>query len=186
MAPPIRARPRFPNSQFLPSESFYKPLILLPQKEDRMETITENQTNWSHGSQPCLTQWNYEPCCVWPPKTEGSWWRVLTNTSVWPWEHHEQYEKAKRYDTERWTPKVGAQYATEEEWRTSSRKNEEPEPKQKQCQLWMWLVMEVKSNAIKNNYCIGTWNVRSMNRGKLEVVKQVKARVNINIKESAN
>ena len=43
-------------------------------------------------------------------------------------------------------------------------------------QLWMWLVMEVKSNAVKNNAvkrsCKGTWNVRSMNQGKLEVVKQ--------------
>ena len=25
----------------------------------------------------CLTQWNYEPCCVWPPKLDRSWWRVL-------------------------------------------------------------------------------------------------------------
>ena len=33
----------------------------------------------------------------------------------------------------------------------------------------------------KEQYCIGTWNVRSMNRGKLEVVKQEIARVNINI-----
>ena len=60
-----------------------------------------------YGPQPCLTQWNYEPCCVWPPKTDGSWWRVLTKcgllekgwqtTSVFlPWEPHEQYEKAKR------------------------------------------------------------------------------------------
>ena len=32
-------------------------------------------------------------------------------------------------------------------------------------------------------YCIGTWNVRSMNQGKLEVVKQKMARVNINILE---
>ena len=30
-------------------------------------------------------------------------------------------------------------------------------------------------------YCIGTWNVRSMNQGKLEVVKQEMARVNVNI-----
>ena len=29
-------------------------------------------------TQPCLTQWNYEPCRVRPPKTDGSWWRVLT------------------------------------------------------------------------------------------------------------
>ena len=41
---------------------------------------------------------------------------------------------------------VGAQYATGEQWRNNSRKNEEMEPK-----LWMWLVMEVKSNAIKSN-----------------------------------
>ena len=44
-------------------------------------------------------------------------------------------------------------------------------------QLWMRLVVKVKSNAVKNN-CIGTWNVRYMNQGKLEVVKQEMARVN--------
>ena len=37
------------------------------------------QSIWSHGPKPCLTQWNYEPCCVGPPKMDGSWWRVLTN-----------------------------------------------------------------------------------------------------------
>ena len=42
--------------------------------------------------------------------------------------------------------------------------------------------MEVKSDAgSKEQYCIGTWNVRSMNQGKLEVVKQEMARVNIDI-----
>ena len=41
--------------------------------------------------------------------------------------------------------------------------------------------MEVKSDAVKSNYCIGTWNVRSMNQGKLEVVKQEIARVNVDI-----
>ena len=45
-------------------------------------------------------------------------------------------------------------------------------------QLWMRLVIEAKSNAVRS---IGTWNVRSMNQGKLEVVKQEMARVNINI-----
>ena len=34
--------------------------------------------NWSHGSEPCLTQWNCEPCHVGQPKTDGSWWRVLS------------------------------------------------------------------------------------------------------------
>ena len=46
-------------------------------------------------------------------------------------------------------------------------------------QLWMWLVMGVKSSAVKQ-YCIGTWDVRCMNQGKLEVVKQELVRVNIN------
>ena len=36
-----------------------------------------NSRSWSHGPQPCLTQWNYEPCCVGPPKTDKSWWRAL-------------------------------------------------------------------------------------------------------------
>ena len=46
---------------------------------------------------------------------------------------------------------VGAQYATGEEWRNSSRKNEEDEPKKNSAQLGMYLVIEVKSDAIKNN-----------------------------------
>ena len=45
----------------------------------------------------------------------------------------------------------GAQYATGEQWRNNSRKNEETEPKQKQPQFWMWLVIEAKTNAVKNN-----------------------------------
>ena len=47
---------------------------------------------------------------------------------------------------------VGAQYATGDQWRNNSRKKEETEPKKKQhTQLWMWLVMEIKSDAVKNN-----------------------------------
>ena len=48
-------------------------------------------------------------------------------------------------------------------------------------QLWMGLVMEVKVQCCKEQHCIGTWNIRSMNQGKLEVVKQEMARVNIDI-----
>ena len=61
--------------------------------------------------------------------------------------------KAKRQDTERWTLSrlVGAQYATGDQWRNTSRKNEEKEPKQKQHPDVVWLVMEVKSDAIKSN-----------------------------------
>ena len=42
-------------------------------------------------------------------------------------------------------------------------------------------MIEARSDAVKNKYCMGTWNVRSMNQGKLEVVKQELARVNIDI-----
>ena len=76
---------------------------------------------------------------------------------------------------------VGAQYATGEEWRNNTRKKEETEPKWKQCptvdvtgdgsKVWHW----------KEQYCIRTWNVKSMNQGKLEVVKQEIARVNTDI-----
>ena len=42
--------------------------------------------------------------------------------------------------------------------------------------------MEARSDAVKSKqYCIGIWNVRCMNQGKLEVVKQEMARVNIDI-----
>ena len=46
---------------------------------------------------------------------------------------------------------VDAQYATGDQWRNNSSKNEETEPKWKNTQLWMGLVMEVKSDAAKNN-----------------------------------
>ena len=75
---------------------------------------------------------------------------------------------------------VGAQYATGEQWRNNSTKNEETEPKQKQNPLVDVMGDGSKVQCCKEQYCIGTWNVRSMNQGKLEVVKQM-ARVNTDI-----
>ena len=46
---------------------------------------------------------------------------------------------------------VRAQYATGDQWRNNSSKNEEMEPKQNNTQLWMVLVMEARSNAVKSN-----------------------------------
>ena len=76
---------------------------------------------------------------------------------------------------------VGAQYATGDHRRNNSKKNEEMEPKQKQ-----YPGVDVTSDGskvwcCKEQFCIGTWNVRSMNQGKLEMVKQEMARVNTNI-----
>ena len=61
---------------------------------------------------------------------------------------------------------VGAQYATEEEQRHNSRKNEETEPKQKQHPVVDVTGDRSKVRCCKEQYCIGTWNVRSMNQGK--------------------
>ena len=66
---------------------------------------------------------------------------------------------------------VGVKYATGKQWRNNSRKNKETEPKQKQ-----HLAVDVTGDGsevrcCKEQYCIGTWNVRFMNQGKLEVVK---------------
>ena len=76
---------------------------------------------------------------------------------------------------------VGVQYAIRDRWGNKSRKNEEIEPKRKQ-----HLAVDVTGDGspvqgCKEQYCIGTWNIRTMNQGKLEAVKQEMARVNINI-----
>ena len=76
---------------------------------------------------------------------------------------------------------VGAQYGTGDQWRNNSRKNEGMEPKQKQHPVVDVTGDGSKVWCYKEQYCIGTWNIRSMNQGKLEVVKQEMARVNVDI-----
>ena len=76
---------------------------------------------------------------------------------------------------------VGAQYSTAYQWRNNYRKNEQTEPKQKQHTVVDMTGDRNKVQCCKEQYCIGTWNVRSMNQGKLEAVKQEMARVNIDI-----
>ena len=108
------------------------------------------------------------------------WRREWQMTSVFlPWEPHEQYEKAKNRILKDELPRfVGVQYAPGDQWRNNSRKNEQMEWKQKQHP-----VVDVTGDGsivqcCKEQYCIGTRNVRSMNQGKLEVVKQEMTRVN--------
>ena len=67
---------------------------------------------------------------------------------------------------------VCAQYATGDQWRNNSRKNEETESKKKQHPVVNVTGDRSKVQCFKEQYCIGTWNVRSMNQGKLEVVQQ--------------
>ena len=76
---------------------------------------------------------------------------------------------------------VGAEYATRDQWRNDSRKNKETKPKQKQHPVVDVTADGSKFRCCKEQYCIGTWNVRCVNQGKLEVVKQEMARVNVDI-----
>ena len=66
---------------------------------------------------------------------------------------------------------LGVPYTTGENWRSSSKRNEEAELKQKRCPFVDVSCGKSKTQCCQGQYCIGTWNVRSMNQGKLEVVK---------------
>ena len=76
---------------------------------------------------------------------------------------------------------VGAQYASGDQWRNNSRKNEEMEPKQHHHPAVDVTGDGSKVRFCQEQYCVGTWNVRSMNQGKLEVFKQEITRVNVDI-----
>ena len=76
---------------------------------------------------------------------------------------------------------VGALYATGDQWRNNSRKNEEMEPKQKQGPGVDVTGDGSKVQCCKEPYCVGTWNIRSMNQDILKGVKQEMIRVNIDV-----
>ena len=92
-----------------------------------------------------------------------------------PGEHHEQYEKVKSCDR-----LESVKYAIEKECRIISRNNEESDQSRNDVQLWMCLEMEAMSDAVRT-ICIGSGNINFMNQGKLDVVKQEMARLNIDI-----
>ena len=93
-------------------------------------------------------------------------WQTIS--AFFPWEHCKQYEKAKRYDTERCVLQVGRfPICYWGKVRNSSRKNKEAEPKDKWCPVVDVSGGEINVQWCKEQYCIGTWNVRSMNQGKL-------------------
>ena len=89
-------------------------------------------------------------------------------------EPQEQYEKAKRYDTPRWEPQV-------RRGQLHSRKNEAPRPKWKWCLIVDVSGGENKVWCCKGQYCIGIWNVKSMNQHKLDVFKQEMTGLNMGI-----
>ena len=125
---------------------------------------------------------------VGPPKTGRSWWRGLTECGPLEKGIADQFSclenpmnSMKRQNDRilkgELPRSVGAQYAIGDQWRNNSRKNEGMEPKQKQYPAVDVTGDRSKVQCCKEQYYIGTWNVRSMNQGKLEVVKQEMARV---------
>ena len=114
------------------------------------------------------------------------WRREQQTTPVYlPWEPHEPNKRTKRFDTARWVPQIWrCPICYWEEQRTtpnSPRKNEAAGPKWKWCSVVDVSGDESKIRCCKEQHCVGTWNVRSMNQGNLDVVKQEMARININI-----
>ena len=111
------------------------------------------------------------------------WRREWRTTSVFlPWKPHDQCRKQNyRILKEELLRSVGAKYTTGDQWRNNSRKNEGMEPKQKQYPIVDVTGDRSKVQCCKEQYCIGSWNVRSTNQGKLEVVKQEMARLNVDI-----
>ena len=89
-----------------------------------------------------------------------------------------QYERIPKEELPR---SLGAQYATGDQRRNNSRKSEGMEPEQKQYAAVDVTGDRSKTQCCKEQYCMGTWNVRSMNQGKWEVVRQEMARVNVDI-----
>ena len=115
---------------------------------------------------------------------DGSWWRVLTKHGPPEKEMENHFSilasrnpmnSMKRQKDQTLKDElpilVGAHYATGDVWRNNSRKNEETEPKEKQQPVVNVNGFGCKVQCCKEQYCIGTWNVRPINQGKLEVVK---------------
>ena len=116
-------------------------------------------------------------------KSVVHWRRDWKTTSVFLLENSMNSMKRQKDRTlkEELPRSVCAYYATGDQWRNNSRQNEGMEPKQKQYPVVDGTGDRSKVQCCKEQYCIGTWNVRSMNQGKLEVVKQEMARLNVDI-----
>ena len=118
------------------------------------------------------------PCHVGPPKMDGLWWRVLTKCG--PLEKgmapslqycclENPMNSMKRQNDrtlkDELPGSVGAQYAIGDQWRNNSTKYDKPEPEQKQRPVVDVTGDGTKVQCCKEQYCIGTWNVKSMNQG---------------------
>ena len=99
-----------------------------------------------------------------------------------PWNPMNSMKRQKDRTLKDELPKtVSAQYATGDQWRNNSRKNREMKPKEKYHPLVDMTGDRSEVQFCKEKYCIEAWNIRSVNQGKLDMVQQEIARVNVNI-----
>ena len=149
MAPPIRTRPRFFHSQSLPWGSLHKPLILIfpGQTEWKPQSQKTNQTDhMDHSLVYSMKLWAM-PCRAHQEE------RVMVENSDKTWSTRERNSKPLNYSClkDELPRSVGDHDATGEEWRNNSRKKKRQSQSKYSVRLWMWIVIEVKSNAVKNN-----------------------------------
>ena len=152
MALPI-TRPSFPFSQFLPSGSFHNPLILIHQRADRMKTtITEltKLVTWTTASSNSMKLW-----AMLCRSTQDGWDMVVISDKTWHTgegngkqlqysclENPMNSMKKQKVRTlkDELSRSIGVQYATADQWRNNSRKNEMMQPKKNTpscgCDLW--------------------------------------------------
>ena len=199
MSLPTRGRPSFPHSLCLPPGSLRKPLILIhwgQTEEARLQSHGLQNESHSHRKWTKMITWITVLCNsmkLWARPcraTQDGWVMVESSDKTWSLEkgmaNHfsilalrtpnsmkRQKDRTLKDDP---TRSVGVQYATVEEHRNSSRRNEEAEPKQKWCPVVAVSGGESEVQCCKEHYCLRTCNVRSMNQGKLNVVKQEMAR----------
>ena len=161
MTLPIRARHSFHHGQYLPPGSFHKLLSssIRGQTECKPQSQKTKLITWITVLSNSVKLWGM-PCRA----TQDGWWGVLTKCcplekgmanhfSILALRTHEQYEKAKQYDTERWTPQVGrypimlleisGEITPERMKGWSQSKNN--------TQLWMGMVIEARFDVVKNN-----------------------------------
>ena len=171
MGLPIRPRPSsYPHSQSLPSGSFHRPLIFISER-------AENE-NHNHRKLIKLITWTMalsNSMKLWAmlcKATQDGWVMVKRSDKTWStgegngkslpysWlENHMNSMNMQKDMTlkDEFPRLVGTQYATGEEWRNNSRKNEEMEPKWKQCPVVDVTDGGSKVWCLKEHYCIGTW-----------------------------
>ena len=118
----------------------------------------------------CHLSTNYWFLCVQREWSRGHWQNVVhwrrewQTTSVFlPWEPHEQYERQNdRILEEELLRSVGVQYATGDQWRNNSRKNEGMEPMQKEYPVVDVTGDRRKVRCCKEQYCKPTFSLSSL------------------------